>query len=98
MCHPELTVYIQTANPLTSQSICGVRAEPQMSSDSLECQECATPASESVRETSSVATTLSDCRIEKHESYEWTDDSSDEMFSTPPTSLPLPNGVSYYIL
>ena len=67
----------------------GVQTSPQ------ECQECATAAS--TGETSSIAATVSDSRIGRQELCELTDDSSDdEMFSTPPTSLPPPDRVSYY--
>ena len=75
---------LPTGDPPTSQAVCGARADPQMLP-----QECATAAS--------LAATVGDCRMERQKSCESTDDSSDdEMFSTPPTSLPPPDRVSYY--
>ena len=70
-----------------------IRAGPQTSPQ--ECQKCGT--SVSAGETSSVAVTVSDSGIGRQKSCNSTCDSNDgEMFSTPPTSLPHPDGVSYY--
>ena len=79
-----------TGDPPTSQAVCGARADPQTSpQECQECQECATAAS--------LVATVGDCRMERQKSCESTDDSSDdEMFSTPPTSLPPPDRVSYH--
>ena len=70
-----------------------IRAGPQTSPQ--ECQECDTSASAGA--TSLITATVSDCRMGRQKYCKSTDDSSDdEMFSTPPTSLPPPDRVSYY--